>query len=100
MTVDGLEGRLLHRSGYKVCGFRVWPQLAVTMSGVCIAVPGNKWRGYICGKGISSPIVGLIHSSEPPIRRFRGIREEFYNVKRTSRRNFCNSIEEFQKAAE
>ena len=79
--------------------FRVWPQLAVTMIGIWIAVPGNKWRGYTCGKGIYSPIEGLIQGSEPTIRRFRGIREEFYNVKRTSRRNFCSSIEEFQKAA-
>ena len=57
--------------------------LAAAMSGVCRAVPGNKWEGYTfvsCGKGINTPIVGLIHGSEPPIRRFRGVRDKFYDV--------------------
>ena len=84
MTVEGLEGRLLYRrSGIKVCGFTVWSQLAAKMSGVYRAVPGNKWEGYTfmsCGKGMYTPIVGLIHGSESPIRRFRGVRDKFYNV--------------------
>ena len=88
MTVEGLEGRLLYRrSGIKVCGFRVWPQLAATMSGACRAVPGNKWEGYTfmsCGKGMYTPIVGLIHGSKPPIRRFRGGKGQVLQCKRTS----------------
>ena len=28
----------------------------------------------------NTPLGGLIHGSEPPIRRFRGVRDKFYNV--------------------
>ena len=46
------------------------------------------------------PIVGLIHGSGPPIRRVKGIKQKFYNVKHTSWRKLCSSMEEFQKDAE